>query len=624
LLWCFLLLVYSFLCCQTPIESNFIKALADHLNAEIVNGTVNNVREGCSWLTHTFLFVRMCRNPLAYGLTHEERFEDPQLEKKRLQLITTAAQVLDNCMMARYDPRSGNLAVTDLGRIASHYYISHGTIESFNSMLSAHLNQPDALHALCSSSEFDQLKLRPEELDEIDKLRHEAGIEIRGATDETSSKVNALLQGYLNQSRLSSFTLQSDTNFVAQNAGRICRALFEICLKRGWSSLSLLYLSLCKCIDRRIRHDQCVLRQFQLHGEELPRDALKRMEDLNVDVNKLLDMSATEIGQLVHNHKAGGKILGLVKKLPYLHVECQPQPLTRGVMRLQLELSCDFEWSDRYHGDAEPFYLWVEDGTNECIYHSEKFVLLKGRRHEVHKLEVVIPVSEPLPPQYYIRTVSDRWVGCGSLLPVSFQHLILPDRMPPHTDLLDLHPVPKSALNNPKYEALYPFSHFNPLQSQTFFALYHTDVNMLVGAPTGSGKTITAELAFLRLYSKRPQAKAIYVAPLKALARERLTDWQRKLGPTLGLSILELTGDVTPEAAALDQANILIVTPEKWDSISRGWQRRDYVRRVELVIIDEIHLLGVDRGPVLVSCSCLDLLVRPGECLYLSTGNHRQ
>jgi hypothetical protein len=36
-------------------------------------------------------------------------------------------------------------------------------------------------------------------------------------------------------------------------------------------------------------------------------------------------------------------------------------------------------------------------------------------------------------------------------------------------------------------------------------------------------------------------------------------------------------------------------------SISRSWQRRSYVQSVELVIIDEIHLLGVDRGPVLVS-----------------------
>lgn len=89
---------------------------------------------------------------------------------------------------------------------------------------------------------------------------------------------------------------------------------------------------------------------------------------------------------------------------------------------------------------------------------------------------------------------------------------------------------------------------------------------------------------------------------MKALSRERLLDWQRKLGSQgLGYKVEELTGDVTPDLDALRRADLLIVTPEKWDSISRGWQKREYVKLVELVIIDEIHLLGVDRGPVLVS-----------------------
>lgn len=40
--------------------------------------------------------------------------------------------------------------------------------------------------------------------------------------------------------------------------------------------------------------------------------------------------------------------------------------------------------------------------------------------------------------------------------------------MPPHTELLDLDPLPLSALNNPSYEAMYTgkFTHFNPIQTQ--------------------------------------------------------------------------------------------------------------------------------------------------------------
>jgi antiviral helicase SLH1 len=60
-----------------------------------------------------------------------------------------------------------------------------------------------------------------------------------------------------------------------------------------------------------------------------------------------------------------------------------------------------------------------------------------------------------------------------------------------------------------------------------------------------------------------------------------------------------MAGDNTPDTRTIRDANIIVTTPEKWDGISRSWQTRDYVRRVSLVIIDEIHLLAGDRGPVL-------------------------
>ena len=46
-------------------------------------------------------------------------------------------------------------------------------------------------------------------------------------------------------------------------------------------------------------------------------------------------------------------------------------------------------------------------------------------------------------------------------------------------------------------------------------------------------------------------------------------------------------------------SDILITTPEKWDVISRNWLHRTYVKKVNLIIIDEIHLLGLERGPII-------------------------
>lgn len=43
---------------------------------------------------------------------------------------------------------------------------------------------------------------------------------------------------------------------------------------------------------------------------------------------------------------------------------------------------------------------------------------------------------------FYYRIVSDRWIGSETQLPVSFRHLLLPEKNVPPTELLDLQPLP--------------------------------------------------------------------------------------------------------------------------------------------------------------------------------------
>ena len=76
----------SLLTNQFPIESNFVALLADNLNAEIALGTVTNVSEAVQWLSYTYLYVRMRKNPLVYGMKYQEVKEDPLLEQKRTEI----------------------------------------------------------------------------------------------------------------------------------------------------------------------------------------------------------------------------------------------------------------------------------------------------------------------------------------------------------------------------------------------------------------------------------------------------------------------------------------------------------------------------------------------------------
>ncbi|RVW32869.1 DExH-box ATP-dependent RNA helicase DExH14 [Vitis vinifera] len=149
-----------------------------------------------------------------------------------------------------------------------------------------------------------------------------------------------------------------------------------------------------------------------------------------------------------------------------------------------------------------------QDSDNDHIYHSENFTLTKRMaRGEPQKLSFTVPIFEPHPPQYYIRAVSDSWLQAEAFYTISFHNLALPEARTSHTELLDLKPLPVTSLGNRTYELLYKFSHFNPIQTQTFHVLYHTDNNVLLGAPTGSGKTISAELAMLHLFNTQPDMK---------------------------------------------------------------------------------------------------------------------
>lgn len=86
---------------------------------------------------------RMLKNPLHYGFKWEELARDPRLESHRRKLITNAARELEACRMARFDEKSGNLYVTELGRVASHFYINHKTVVTFNELLRRHMTEKD-------------------------------------------------------------------------------------------------------------------------------------------------------------------------------------------------------------------------------------------------------------------------------------------------------------------------------------------------------------------------------------------------------------------------------------------------------------------------------------------------
>lgn len=583
---------------QQPIESKFSRKLVDNLNAEIALGTVTSVPEAVQWLGYSYLFVRMQRNPLTYGIDWAEIRDDPQLVQRRRKLVIDASRVLQQSQMVIFNETTEELRAKDVGRIASQHYVLQTSIEVFNAMMRPRATEADVLKMISMSGEFDNIQSRENESKELASLSELVPCVVGGEKNSAQAKTNILLQSYIGRARIEDFALISDSAYVAQNAARICRAIFLIALNRRWGHQCLVLLAMCKSIEKQIWPFQHPFHQF-----DLPQPILHNLDskDTVSSIESLRDMDSTEIGELVHNRGMGNTISKLLSNFPTLTVEAEIAPLNRDVLRIHLYLTADFRWNDRHNGTSESYWIWVENSETSEIYHHEFFILTRKKLYDDHELNFTIPLSDPLPNQIYVRAVSDRWLGAETVTPVSFQHLIRPDTESVYTDLLDLQPLPVAALKNPVLEEIYGqrFPFFNPMQTQIFHTLYHTSANVLLGSPTGSGKTVAAELAMWWAFREKPGSKVVYIAPMKALVRERVQDWRKRLTRQMGLKLVELTGDNTPDTRTIRDADIIITTPEKWDGISRSWQTRGYVQQVGLVIIDEIHLLGGDRGPIL-------------------------
>ncbi|KAL5116913.1 Pre-mRNA-splicing helicase BRR2 [Pleosporales sp. CAS-2024a] len=583
---------------QLPIESQLISKLADNMNAEIVLGNVRTRDEAVDWLGYTYLFVRMLRSPGLYRVGPEYE-NDTVLEQRRVDLVHAAAHVLEKCSLVKYDRKSGALQPTELGRIASHYYISHNSMATYNLHIQPGISAIELFRVFALSEEFKYIPVRQDEKLELAKLLGKVPIPVKEGVEEAQAKINVLLQAYISRLKLEGLALMADLVYVTQSAGRILRAIFEICLKKGWSQVAKLALDMCKMAEKRMWPTMTPLRQFP----SCPRDIVQKAERIDVNWSSYFDLDPPNMGELLGMPKAGKLVCQLVEKFPRLEIEATPRPVTRSLLRMELAIRPNFVWDDALHGTSEAFWVLVEDCDGEQILFHDQFILRKEYAHgEVneHAVELTVPIDEPMPPNYFITVLSDRWMASETKLAVSFQKLILPAKFPAHTPVLDLQPLPVSALKRKEYMGLYEnIGRFNKVQTQTFNSLYTTDDSVFVGASAGIGKTLCAEFAILRHWASDNEGRIVYLAPFQELIDNQYKNWNERLSKLGGgKDVVKLTSETTADLRLLEKGDLILATPAQWDSISRQWQRRKNVQTVAVLIADEIHMLGGSSGHV--------------------------
>ena len=141
------------------------------------------------------------------------------------------------------------------------------------------------------------------------------------------------------------------------------------------------------------------------------------------------------------------------------------------------------------------------------------------------------------------------------------------------------------------------FEKFNPMQKKCVEAVIEKSV--VVSAPTASGKTIVAEL-FMLFETLNNGKKVIYTCPLRALAAEHYSDFKKKYSKTSNANKIRFalsTGDLDSNSSYLKNYDVIMTTYEKLASLLR--HKTEWLNEVGGIIIDEMHELDSDRGPVL-------------------------
>ncbi|RMF55844.1 ATP-dependent helicase [Candidatus Woesearchaeota archaeon] len=148
----------------------------------------------------------------------------------------------------------------------------------------------------------------------------------------------------------------------------------------------------------------------------------------------------------------------------------------------------------------------------------------------------------------------------------------------------------------------------------------HSRNNVLISAPTGATKTLTAFLSILNELIDNAEkgiledrVYAVYVSPLKALNYdievnlvEPLKKIEKIAGKELGIRVAVRTGDTSPSERAKmlrKPPHILITTPESLAILLTTIKFKELLRNVEWLVVDEIHAMAENKRGVHLSLS---------------------
>ncbi|ORX35643.1 Sec63 Brl domain-domain-containing protein [Kockovaella imperatae] len=286
---------------STLLESCLHENLTEHINSEIALGTIRNLQSAQEWLKSSFLYVRIQQNPKHYALVAgrdkpQNKSWDEWLDhyvEVALSKLKCHKLVTHSTETSQEEEAKENLQVTEAGKIMSSHCISLGTMCSILSIDGRH-DFESLFEILCGAREFSDIRIRPGELQMLNSIRNSGGLRFKldNSPKTYADKVFILLQASFGNIDVASQMHKLETGSIAltlgsiyQSAGRIAKAIVQICAEKELGRTLRAALELMHCVyGRAWEDDYTVLRQLLRIGPKsmktLEANGIRSFDDL--------------------------------------------------------------------------------------------------------------------------------------------------------------------------------------------------------------------------------------------------------------------------------------------------------------------------------------------------------
>jgi len=237
-----------------PVESSLHKVLDDHLCAEISATTIGNMQDALDYLTCTFFFRRLHKNPSYYGLEispDEDEGTAHQIGNQFLSdMVTKSVEELATSQCVEL--RDGfHVKATPLGKIMSYYYLSHKTIRYLYRNATKEPSFHEVLSWVSRATEYDELPVRHNE--ELINAELSRNLPLPLPTFglpmwDPHVKAFLLLQAHMSRIPLPISDYVGDQTSVLDQAIRIMQASTDVVTEMGHLKASLTMVQLLQCV----------------------------------------------------------------------------------------------------------------------------------------------------------------------------------------------------------------------------------------------------------------------------------------------------------------------------------------------------------------------------------------